>query len=609
MKKTGIPAVSPSGSAVKALGLLLLLAAIGSGTTSASDGDEHSPYLDMHRQDPVQWRQWGPQVLAEARRDNRPIFISVGYFSCYWCHVMQQESFVNADIAAILNKSYIPVIVDRELNPALDAQLLDFVERYRGSSGWPLNAILTPDGHPLLGTVYVPQQDFHKLLSNLAEQWPSQHQKMIATARQAARPVERPPAPSLADDRDVAKQFRERLHREVMALADEFNGGFGEPAKFPLSPLLQTLMHMTADRPTSDRGRFLQLTLDNMAIGNLRDHLRGGFFRYTIDPDWREPHFEKMLYDNAQLALVYLRAAKLFDRPDYRRVAFATLDFLNTYMRSPQGGFYAALSAVDTRGVDGGYYLWTEEALRTALGDKDYDYAKLAWPLPADPAAQHGLLPPVLSTSGNPRLLAIRDKLLAARPAGHIPADRKLLAGWNGLALAAFARAAALPEGRKYRATATTLRRYLVQQLWDGKTLYRMKPDHGTAVEGTLEDYAWVIGGLLQYDLLTGKPDHGIQTTMLEQARKRFYDAHGWQASAATLLPLPRNEVHLPSRHLPSASASLIRAGLELARRKKDRKLAQQWRDTLRHGRHELLARPFEYADYADLLDHLAVNP
>lgn len=599
MRKIRIPAVSPYGSAARALSLLILL--FGGALCQASDG--HSPYLDMHRKDPVQWRHWGPEVLAEAERLNRPIFISVGYFSCYWCHVMQQESFLNADIAALLNRHFIPVIVDRELNPALDAQLLAFVERYRGAAGWPLNTVLTPRGYPLLGAVYLPRDNLHKLLTTLATQWPQQHREMRALARQAAQTSQPEAAPSQPDNGRAASLFCGRLLSSAMALADELNGGFGETAKFPLSPLLDALMHIAAIEPDSELADFLQLTLDHMAAGNLRDHLRGGFFRYTTDPGWQQPHFEKMLYDNAQLAQIYFRAAALFARPDYDRIGFEILDFLSGHMRSPKGAYYAALSAIDLEGRDGGYYLWQEQELRAALGDEDYEYAVNAWPLPMASDAGHGLLPPALPDDASPRLRKIRQRLLAARPAALLPVDRKIIAGWNGLALAALASGAARPGGDRYKSRAAGLRNFLLQQLYDNGKLYRVRPTEGKAVPGTLADYAWVAAGLLAYDRLTGKPDKLALHAMLDRAQGLFYDEHGWRASSAMLLPLPRAEFHLPSRHLPSASASLIRTGLALARQHKDRNSERHWRQLALQARQDLLADPLEYADYIDLPD------
>ena len=314
---------------------LALLALVTTSTHAALENQlKHHPvpYLAMHAEDPVHWQQWNAQTLERARRENKPLFVSVGFFSCYWCHVMQRESFRDIEVARILNASFIPVIVDRELDPALDAQLLQFVERFRGSAGWPLNVFITPQGHPILGGVYFPRLEFLAVLTRLAERWKSESGQLSLLAEQAAR--ELPPSPTAPALTRAAATAA--LINQALELADHLSGGFGEQSKFPMSAQLLALLATYEAQHDTRLGEHLQLTLERMAALGLRDHLSGGFFRYTTDPAWHTPHFEKMLYDNALLATVYLRAARIFKRPDFERVARETLDFMLTRMRAPQ---------------------------------------------------------------------------------------------------------------------------------------------------------------------------------------------------------------------------------------------------------------------------------
>ena len=331
-----------------------------------------APYLAMHGDDPVHWQQWNAQTLERARRENKPLFVSVGFFSCYWCHVMQRESFRDNEVARMLNDLFIPVIVDRELDPALDAQLLQFVERFRGAAGWPLNVFISPQGYPILGGVYFPRQEFVAVLARLAQSWKDEPGRLSALAEQAA--LEPSQSPSAAAPTGAAASTA--LNHQALELADHLSGGFGEQNKFPMSAQLLALLASYEAQPDSRLGEHLQLTLDRMSALGLRDHLSGGFFRYTTDPAWRTPHFEKMLYDNALLATVYLRAARIFQRPDYERIARETLDFMLTHLRDPQGGFYSSLSAVDELGVEGAYYLWNEPTLQTVLNESDIAAAR-----------------------------------------------------------------------------------------------------------------------------------------------------------------------------------------------------------------------------------------
>ena len=347
-----------------------------------------SPYLAMHGQDPVEWRLWGQEAIGEARRSGKPLFVSSGYFACYWCHVMQRESYHDAEVAELLNSRFVPVKVDRELLPALDAHLIEFVQRTRGSAGWPLNVFLTPEGYPLLGVTYLPGDDFKRLLAGLAERWQRDRGELEALAREAGQaPDEQaaavPPTPD-------AKALMDGVLQQALATGDELEGGFGRGRRFPMASQMLGLLVLLERLPDERLRRLLVLTLDQIASQGLRDHLGGGFFRYTVDPGWRVPHFEKMLYTNALLAEVYLSAARVLGRPEYRAVAAETLDFLLAQMSGSEGGFIASLSAVDQDGIEGGYYLWRDEELSGLLTPDELHAARLRWGFGGAEQLEHG---------------------------------------------------------------------------------------------------------------------------------------------------------------------------------------------------------------------------
>ena len=550
-----------------------------------------SPYLAMHGQDPVDWRPWGPAVLAEARRENRPLFVSSGYFACHWCHVMQRESYQNARIAARLNRDFIPVKLDRELHPALDDYLIGFVERTTGQAGWPLNVFLTPDGYPLMGLTYAPPERFESLLAQVSALWSKDSDSLGDLARRGAEERARDPAPPSSGviDQVLPAEMGDRLKRQALLNADDLAGGFGRQTRFPMAPNLLALLELQARAPDEELAAFLRLTLDAMATKGLRDHLGGGFFRYTVDPDWRTPHYEKMLYTQALLVPLYLRAAKVLDAPAYREVARDTLDFLLKGMRGGDGAYIASLSAVDAQGVEGGYYLWRPEELRTLLGSDEQRLLARIWGMEGAPPHDAGYLPMGesdlrsvaaaidLSIEEAASLLAsAKSKLLAARSKRSLPRDDKQLAGWNGLVLSALAAATTAFDNEADRRAGSALSHYLRARLWDGDLLHRATSDRGWIGEATLEDYAFVAKGLRDWGLAAGaKQDLALSRRLVDLAWEHFFSDDGWRLWAEPPLPAIPAEPVLGDSPLPSPAALLLRLTLEDAKDGK-RKRARQ---------------------------------
>ena len=353
-----------------------------------------SPYLALHGEDPVAWQEWNAQTIERARKENKPLFVSIGYFSCHWCHVMQRESYKNIEIAKVLNEYFIPVKVDREINGALDAEMQVFAEATRGQSGWPLNVFITPEGYPLAAILYAPPRDFLQTITRLSQSWQQDGEHLKQVARAAAQEMPAPQEAKAEFAPQVALLYRQRLVEEALAQADIFRGGFGAASKFPQAPQLVALLEAQRQAPNPKLAEFLRLTLDRMASLGLYDHVGGGFFRYTVDPDWHIPHFEKMLYDNAQLASLYLQAAKVLNQPAYREVALHTLDFMLADMRdSESGAFITSLSAVDAQDREGGVYLWDKETLKKMFSPTQIKLITKFWRLDRPAESAYGYLP------------------------------------------------------------------------------------------------------------------------------------------------------------------------------------------------------------------------
>ena len=561
-------------------GLALFLVFLAAGAYAGNALRDHpSPYLALHGEDPVAWRDWDDAVLAEARELNRPLFISSGYFACHWCHVMQRESFRNEAIATFLNEHFVPVKLDRELNPALDDYLIRFVEQTRGLAGWPLNVFVTPEGYPLAGLTYVPPAELSALLERLASQWQNRAAAISALARAAAEELlaaaERPEPPQRMP---AAADIARALHDDALGLADELGGGFGHQSKFPMEPQLLALLSLQEQFPEERLAGFLGLTLREMARRGLRDHLAGGFFRYTVDPDWRTPHYEKMLYNQALLARVYLNGARVLEEPAFADVARDTLDFVLDNMAGQDGGFVASLSALDAAGEEGGSYLWSVNELDRLLTREEKIIAVAWWSLDPDLSPSAGLLPQRLvmleeaaaATGVTPdevgrQVPEIRRKLLAQRAKRRPPRDTKQLAGWNGLLLWALAEASIPLEEPRYGKAAAGIASFL-RTLWDGERLSRARDGVRMLGEPALEDYAFVAAGLTAWSRATGDPQHRAlaRDVALAGWRRHFVVGRGWRMDAGARLPAMPLDRAMEDGALPAASGVMMRISGDL---------------------------------------------
>lgn len=524
-----------------------------------------SPYLALHGSDPVAWQEWNADTLARARRENKLLFVSVGYFACHWCHVMQRESYRDPQIAALLNRDFIPVKVDRELNSGFDDALQTFSARLNGIAGWPLNAFVTPEGFPAFVMLYAPPDDVRTLLTRLAARWAAEPDEIRRLARQAAPPPAPPPASAPLSAARTARAWS-RFMAGVWQEADTLHGGFGQVAKFPMAPQLHALLERQARQPDARLADYLRLTFDQMAARGLRDHLGGGFFRYTIDPGWDTPHFEKMLYDNAQLALLYQRAANVLRQPQYREIARGTLDFMQDTLLEPGGGYASSTSAVDDTGREGATYLWEREQLKQALPPAVYAAAWRVWQLDAARSFEGGYLPAEYRTptADERRLLADAARILdPIRRARSLPRDDKLNAGLNGLALSAFSQAIRLDPG--YRQPADRLQRFLLARLIRNGRLIKAMARGQIVPQAELEDYAYLVQGLLDHAEATGNRQSRARARQLARtAWQTFASETGWKREAHPLLATAQREPALADGALYSPSEVLVLASLRL---------------------------------------------
>jgi uncharacterized protein YyaL (SSP411 family) len=578
--------------------LLLVLPAIGTaGAASLKNtlAGHASPYLALHGRDPVAWQEWSAGTLDRAKRENKLLFVSLGYFSCHWCHVMQKESYKDPAIAALLNRYFIPVKVDRELNGALDSALLDFSERLNGVSGWPLNAFVTPEGYPAYAVLYMPPGDFKTLLTRLVAAWKDKGAEFRQAARDAAPP--HAPAQSLPPGADTVERLRQAYLKAAWHNADTLQGGFSRVSKFPNAPHLARLLEIHARERDPRLGGFLQLTLEQMARLGLWDQVNGGFFRYTVDPDWHTPHFEKMLADNAQLAPIYARAAELFQRPDYLETAHRALDFLLETLRSPEGGFHTATSALDRRGREGGAYLWRPDALRQLLSASEYRQASKAWGLDQPAPFELGYLPmemAAISSTERQALKPILAKLKAAGRHRDVPVDTKINAGLNGLALSALVQA-----GRgvpRFEQAARDLRAYLEKRLLVRGRLAKTRAGKRLFPDPELDDYAYVVAGLDDYARVFRDESAGrLSRELARQAWSRFFGPAGWRREEQPLLATLRPEPALADGALPSPSFHLIVATRRLLEARPDPSLAAPLAQALALAVPVMAKAPFEF--------------
>ncbi|PYI95811.1 MAG: thioredoxin domain-containing protein [Verrucomicrobia bacterium] len=528
---------------------------------------EKSPYLLQHAHNPVDWYPWGDEAFAKARRENKPIFLSVGYSTCHWCHVMAHESFESEEVAAIMNREFVNIKVDREERPDVDRVYMTFVQATTGGGGWPMSVWLTPDLKPFVGGTYFPPEErygqpgFKKVLERIATAWKENHENIVEQGGKIVAALQESQSAAKSEAQIDAATL-EAAYRQIDRSYDSKEGGFGNAPKFPRPVTFNFLTRFYARDPKSDSGKQALeralFTLRKMAAGGMHDHIGGGFHRYSVDRYWHVPHFEKMLYDQAQLAVAYLDVhqilgdphlnpqvgiatgderreadAKAPGRVEFESVARDILDYVARDMTSKEGGFFSAEDADSPVAVgigdpghgktaEGAFYIWTKKEIDAALGDAaeifDFHYGVQAHgnaPEGSDPhdefrgknilIERHTIAETAEHFQKTKEDIAkalahSREKLFAIRakrPRPHL--DDKIIAAWNGLMISAYARAAQVLDDPRYLEIATRAANFLREQLYDSsrKILYRNYRQGRSDIQGFADDYAFVIQGLI----------------------------------------------------------------------------------------------------------------
>lgn len=491
--------------------------------------NESSPYLLQHAYNPVDWYPWGEAAFAKARKENKPIFLSIGYSTCHWCHVMEHESFENKEIAALINKYFVAIKIDREERPDIDSVYMAATQLINGAGGWPMTVFLNGQLQPFHAGTYFPPETrgnhrgLKDLLPEIHQLWQTQRQRVDELALQVTDRIRSDAlARSMATQLD--KNINTRALLEITATYDAEDGGFGNAPKFPRSGIFSFLLTLAEqDNAMSVNAKsMMQKTLARMAQGGIFDQVGGGFHRYSVDAQWLVPHFEKMLYTQALMAASYVQLYKIDPQPVYKEIAQATLDFVLREMTSPQGGFYSALDAdserPDRKGeyAEGAFYLWSDAELASLLSAdelkfaRDYYNVQKTGNIDSDPQGEFTGLN-ILHVSDDYRdkllnaeqtkiLSTIKTKLLAARsdrPRPHL--DDKIVTAWNGMVISALAQAGEAFKNDQYLKAASRTASFMRDQLFDNKTgqLYRRTRSGQAGVAAGLGDYVWYVRGLL----------------------------------------------------------------------------------------------------------------
>ena len=537
---------------------------------------EKSPYLLQHAHNPVDWFPWGDEAFAKAKAEDKPVFLSSGYSTCHWCHVMEKESFTDPEVARVLNALFVPIKVDREERPDVDHIYMQACQAMTGRGGWPLTVIMDADGRPFYAATYLPRDNrlgmtgLLTILDRVADLWERSRERLTETGdklvnilTQSALPLPGEVSPTVLED--ALADYLDRF--------DPKYGGFGPAPKFPTPQHLLFLLRYHSLHPDSQALPMVTVTLDAMASGGIYDHVGFGFSRYATDDRWLVPHFEKMLYDNALLTLVYLEAFQATGFSRYRRIAEETITYVRRDMTDPEGAFYSAEDA-DSEGEEGRFYTWTPEEVLKALGSEDGKRFGTRYNIHTEGHLDGRSIPHLadskLLDTDDAAWSALREALRQKRDARIRPLkDDKILTGWNGLMIAALARAARVLDRSEYLDQAQKawhfIRDHLIRS--DGRLLARYRAGDA-AYPAYLDDYAYLIWGLLELFMASGDPDHldaaiGFvnQTLQLFSARTGGLYFYGEDQENLILRP-----VHLWDGALPSGNGIMLNNLLLLAR-------------------------------------------
>jgi uncharacterized protein YyaL (SSP411 family) len=557
--------------------------------------DEKSPYLLQHAGNPVDWHPWGEEAFARARREDKPVFLSVGYSTCHWCHVMAHESFEDPEVARLMNDAFVCVKVDREERPDIDKVYMTVCQLLTGSGGWPLTIVMTPDKNPFFAATYIPRENrfgrigMIELIPQIQRVWNTRRDDVLSSTRRILAAVQK--TVHAADREDLSENLPADAFDQLRSSFDEVHGGFGPAPKFPIPHHLFFLLRYWKRHGSGEALRMAERTLQAMRAGGLYDHLGFGFHRYSTDASWLVPHFEKMLYDQALLAIAYTEAFQATGNDFYEKTAREILAYVARDLTSPEGGFYSAEDA-DSEGEEGRFYLWTEEEIRRVLVTDEADFAIRFFNVQNEgnfteetagrtsgknvlhvKRTLHEMAAKRGQSTGDfaGMLERARRKLFEAREKRMRPhRDDKILTDWNGLMIAAFARAAAVFDDADYLDAADRAAGFILREMsaGDGRLLHRYRAGQA-AIQANLDDYAFLIWGLIElYEAGFASPQ--LQAAVRLQAA---LDGHFWDANGGGYFFTPDDGESLPVRQkdiydgaIPSGNAVALLNILRLAR-------------------------------------------
>lgn len=586
---------------------------------------EKSPYLQQHAYNPVDWYPWGPEAFEKAKREDKPIFLSVGYSTCHWCHVMERESFEDSEVAKLLGDTVVSIKVDREERPDIDALYMAAVQAMTGQGGWPMTVFMTPDGKPFFAGTYFPPRDaygrpsFKRLIALIDHAWKTKRDEIekagsqIMEVVQAGLDLEAPGYLSAEVVTRAVDTFKRQFDPEY--------GGFGGAPKFPCPMIFSLLLRHYVRRGDRHALEMVERTLQAMARGGIYDQLGGGFSRYAVDARWQVPHFEKMLNDNALLARSYVEAYQLTTNPEYARIAQETLDYVLRDMTHPDGGFYSAEDA-DSEGREGAFYLWNPQRVEAVLG-ADASFAMRAFGVTPEGNFEH-TGETVLHVAASPEALAsefhlsipevheklakVRQALFEARSRRVRPGlDDKILASWNGLMIGAMAYASRVLSQPRYREAAERAAEFVLRHMRQSGGLFRRWRDGEAAIDAFLDDYVFLASGFLDlyeatFDIRWVKEARGL----MAEALAAFWDDehNGFYFSSRDQDPLVKARTKDASDNaIPSGNAVAADVLLRLASLTWDEGFRSKAEATLKAFSNAMARFPAAYPSMVAVLD------
>ncbi len=571
---------------------------------------EKSPYLLQHAHNPVQWRAWNAATLQTAKQQQKLIFLSIGYSTCHWCHVMERESFEDEQVAALLNQSFICIKVDREELPDVDHLYMETIQRMGLHGGWPLNMFLTPERVPFYGGTYFPKQNFVNILQQIAGVWQQDSQQIQGSAQELLALLQQSSTHESLFQLEPA--LLDRCYEQLQQSYDHNYGGFSSAPKFPTPMKMSFLLRYAEQHQKTQALPMVEHTLMAMACGGIFDQLGGGFARYATDIFWLAPHFEKMLYDQAGLVIAYTEAYQLTHKADYAAVAKRILDYVLRVLTHPEGGFYCGEDA-DSEGEEGKFYVWRYEEIENILTPEEFARFVQVYDLRKLGNFEHGqnilMLQKGVSfaVKQDPLMVSAEQKLFLWREQRvHPHLDDKILTSWNGFMIKAFALATQVLDEPKYLQAAEQAVAFIKKQMWDGHKLYRRWREGEKKYDASVEDFAFFIAGLLQLYQVNGNEQYLLWAQQLQsQQNELFWDEKqgGYFFAAKDDAWLLLRQKDAFDNAMPSANSMAAMNLIKLFRYDQKTEHLEKFKKLIQAFQHHLLQIPVGFTEMMCAVD------